>query len=102
MSNMVRQLLHYKFCQIIPVCNKNKHWFLLSSRQNVNKNAKMKWKQWLFQLLRFSDNLSDVIIDNPYLTLQKDSANVLKLKTQMSCSPDVASKISNSTFRQYF
>jgi len=46
--------------------------FRLSSRQNVNQNAKTNYyletPVFMFSLLRIFDWIFDIIIDDPYLT----------------------------------
>ena len=75
-SNMDRQLLRQKVCQKISVMKKT--LCVSSSFWHFNSRFVLKTTKTpvfvcfiylcLFSLLRFSDKLSDVIVDDPYLT----------------------------------
>ena len=65
MSNMDCQLLRQKVHQKISVIKTNTDVFVV-----FKTKCELKCQMCLFSLLRFSDELSDVItIDDPYLTL---------------------------------
>jgi hypothetical protein len=65
MSKMDRHLLRLKFCQRISVIPENRHF----NSRFVLKTTKSPVFACLLSLLRFFDELFDVINDNPFLTL---------------------------------
>ena len=69
MSKTDRQLFRQKVCQRISVMKTNTGVFDVFKTKH-----ELKHRVCLFSLLRFYDELFDVISDDPFLTLQKDSA----------------------------
>ena len=78
-SNMDRQLLRQKFIKILSNKNINTGVSVVfkTKRELKCQNKLFFWKHhfFLLSLLRIFDGIFDVIIDDPYLTQQKDSAN---------------------------
>ena len=89
MSNMDHQSLHQKVHQKISVMKTNSGVLVVFKAKRELKCQNELETKCLFSLLRFSDKFSDIIIDDLYLTLQKDSAIVFT-KTQTNLQLNLA------------
>ena len=73
---MDHQSLRQKVCQRISVMKTNNGVYVVFKAQRDLKCQFSGNRVCMFSLLRFFDKLFDIIIDDPILTLEKDSAKV--------------------------